>query len=153
MMTWSSPGSVCAGAPAEVAAPVEPAPAPPPKRVQVTEKSIEITEIVQFETNKAVLLPRSEELLKEVAEALKEHADIQEVEVEGHTDSQGGDKSNLKLSDARAKAVRDFLVGQGISGDRLVPKGFGETKPVADNDTEDGRYKNRRVEFKITKRK
>lgn len=153
MMTWSSPGSVCAGAPAPVVAPAEPAPAPPPKRVQVTEKSIDITEIVQFETNKAVLLPRSEELLKEVAEALKEHPEIDQVEVEGHTDSQGGDKSNLKLSDARAVAVRDFLTGQGISGDRLVPKGFGETKPVADNDTEEGRYKNRRVEFKITKRK
>jgi OOP family OmpA-OmpF porin len=153
MMTWSSPGSVCAGAPVVVAAPAEPAPAPPPKRVQVTDKKIEITEIVQFETNKAVLLPQSEELLKEVAEAFKEHPEIEEVQVEGHTDSQGGDKANMKLSDARAKAVRDFLINQGIAGSRLVAKGFGESKPVADNDTEEGRYKNRRVEFEITKRK
>lgn len=153
MMTWASPGSVCAGAAVPVVEAPVPAPAPPPKRVQVTDKKIEITEVVQFETNKAVLLPQSEELLKEVAEALKEYPAIEQVEVEGHTDSQGNDKSNLKLSEARAKAVRDFLIGQGIDGGRLVPKGYGETKPVADNETEEGRFKNRRVEFEITRRK
>jgi OmpA-OmpF porin, OOP family len=156
ILSWSSPASSCvvASPPAPVAAP-EPAPPlpPPPKRVQVTDKKIEISEIVQFETNKAILLAQSESLLKEVADALKEHPEIEEVEVEGHTDSQGGDRKNMKLSDARAKAVRDFLVKEGIAGSRLVPKGYGETKPVADNKTEEGRYKNRRVEFKINKRK
>jgi len=153
LMSWSSPGSVCAGAP--ISAPVvpEPPPPPPPKRVQVTDKKIEILETVQFETNKAILLTQSEELLNEVADVLKEHPEIEEVRVEGHTDSQGGDKANLKLSDARAKAVRDYLIGKGIDGGRLVSKGFGEAKPVADNDTEEGRFKNRRVEFEITKRK
>jgi len=153
MLSWSSPASTCEGAPAPVVAPTEPTPPPPPKRVQVTDKKIEISDIVQFETNKAVLLSQSEQLLKEVAEALKEHPEIESVDVEGHTDSQGGDKPNMKLSEARAKAVRDFLIGQGIDGGRLVAKGFGETKPVAGNDTEEGRYKNRRVEFEITKRK
>jgi len=152
MMTWSAPGSVCAGAAAPVVV-AEPTPAPPPKRVQVTDKKIEITEIVQFETGQAVLLPQSEQLLKEVAEAFTEHPEIEEVEVEGHTDSQGNDQSNMKLSEARANTVRDFLIGLGISGSRLVPKAYGETKPVADNDTEEGRYKNRRVEFNITRRK
>jgi len=154
MMSWSSPASACAGAP--IPAPVvevAPPPAPePPKRVLVTDKKIEITDIVQFETNKSILLPKSEELLNEVAAAMKEHAEIKLVQVEGHTDSQGSDKLNMKLSDARAKAVRDYLVKQGIAGDRLVPKGFGETVPVADNNTEEGRYKNRRVDFKILKR-
>ncbi len=152
MMTWSAPGSVCAGAVAPVVV-AEPTPAPPPKRVQVTDKKIEITEIVQFETGQAVLLPQSEPLLKEVAEAFTEHPEIEEVEVEGHTDSQGNDQSNMKLSEARANTVRDFLIGLGISGSRLVPRAYGETKPVADNDTEEGRYKNRRVEFNITRRK
>lgn len=154
MMSWSSPGSVCAGAQVPVPVVSEPLlPAPPPKRVQVTDKKIEITEIVQFETGKAVLLPQSEQLLKEVAEAFKEHSEIEEVEIEGHTDSQGNTRSNVKLSDARAHAVRDFLIHQGVDGSRLVSKGYGESKPVADNGTEDGRYKNRRVEFKITRRK
>ena len=152
LMSWSSPGSACAGAPVPAPVVAEPTP-PPPKRVQVTDKKIEITDIVQFETNKAVLLPQSEQLLNEVADALKEHSEIDEVRVEGHTDSQGGDKPNMKLSEARAKAVRDYLIGRGIDGSRLVAKGFGESKPVADNDTEEGRFKNRRVEFEITRRK
>jgi outer membrane protein OmpA-like peptidoglycan-associated protein len=155
LMSWSSPGSACAGAPipAPVVAVPEPAPPPPPKRVQVTDKKIEISEVVQFETNKAVLLPQSEELLNEVADALKEHAEIERIEIEGHTDAQGSDRLNMKLSDARAKAVRDYLMKKGIEGDRMTAKGFGETKPVADNNTEEGRYKNRRVEFRITKHK
>jgi OmpA-OmpF porin, OOP family len=155
MMTWSSPGSVCAGAsvpPPVVEPALTPAPPPPPARVQVTDNKIEITEIVQFETGKAILLPKSEDLLKEVAEEFKKHPEIVQVEVEGHTDSQGNTNLNVKLSESRAKAVRDFLINQGIEGSRLVPKGYGESKPVADNATEDGRYKNRRVEFKITKR-
>jgi outer membrane protein OmpA-like peptidoglycan-associated protein len=152
LMSWSSPGSACEGAPVPAPVVAEPTP-PPPKRVQITDKKIEITEIVQFETNQAVLLPQSEELLNEVADALKEHPEIEEVRVEGHTDSQGGDRKNMKLSEARAKAVRDYLIGKGVDGGRLVAKGFGESKPVADNDTEEGRYKNRRVEFEITKRK
>jgi outer membrane protein OmpA-like peptidoglycan-associated protein len=153
LLSWSSPGSACAGAPVPAPVVAEPAPPPPPKRVQVTDKKIEIMETVQFETNKAVLLPQSEPLLNEVADVLKEHAEIEEVRVEGHTDSQGGDKANMKLSDARAKTVRDYLIGKGIDGGRLVAKGFGEPKPVADNNTEEGRFKNRRVEFEITKRK
>jgi outer membrane protein OmpA-like peptidoglycan-associated protein len=155
LMSWSSPGAACAGESRPVPAPVIVAPAPeqPPKRVQVTDKKIEITEIVQFETNKSVLLPQSEQLLDEVAAALKEHPEIEEVRVEGHTDSQGTAKLNMKLSDARAAAVRNYLIGKGIDGGRLVAKGFGQTKPVADNNTEEGRYKNRRVEFEITKRR
>jgi OOP family OmpA-OmpF porin len=151
-MSWQSPGAACAGEPKPAPVVASPVPAAP-KRVQVTNQKIEIAEIVQFETNQAVLLPQSEQLLDEVAAALKEYPDIEEVRVEGHTDSQGSPKLNMKLSEARAAAVRNYLIGKGIDGSRLVAQGFGQTKPVADNNTEEGRYKNRRVEFEITKRK
>jgi OOP family OmpA-OmpF porin len=151
MLSWSSPASTCDGAPIPPPVVAAPEPAPPPKRVQVTDNKIEISDIVQFETGKSVLLPKSEELLNEVAAAMKEHAEIKLVQIEGHTDTQGGTRSNMKLSESRAKAVRDYLVKQGIDGSRLTPKGFGETVPVSDNKTEEGRYKNRRVDFKILK--
>ena len=152
MLSWSSPASSCAGAvPAPIVEVVPSAPEPP-KRVKVTDKKIEITDIVQFETNKSILLSKSEELLNEVAAAMKEHAEIKLVQIEGHTDTQGSAKLNMRLSDARAKSVRDYLIKQGIAGDRLVPKGFGQTVPVADNNSEEGRFKNRRVDFKILKR-
>ena len=79
------------------------------------------------------------------------------LEIGAHTDSKGTDAYNLKLSDARAKSVVDYLLSKGISTDRLVSKGYGETNPVADNtnidgsDNPDGRQKNRRTEFKILK--
>ncbi|MEZ4368853.1 MAG: OmpA family protein, partial [Kofleriaceae bacterium] len=72
------------------------------------------------------------------------------VRIEGHTDSQGKDADNLRLSQRRADAVRDYLIGKGIDGDRMVAKGYGETIPIADNRTKGGREINRRVEFQIT---
>jgi OmpA-OmpF porin, OOP family len=130
----------------------EPEPEPEPERVVVTREKIEITEKVQFEVNKAILLDESKGLLDEVARVMNEHPEIQVIQVEGHTDSTGGTRHNRKLSDKRAKAVRDYLVSRGVERARLVPKGFGEDVPMADNDTEEGRYQNRRVEFKILKR-
>jgi outer membrane protein OmpA-like peptidoglycan-associated protein len=151
MMSWASPASTCTVAVAPVVI-AEPPPPKPEPRVKLTDKKIEIMETVQFETGKAVLLPKSEDLLMEIVGVMKEHPEIKQVQVEGHTDSEGGTKANMKLSDARAKAVRDFLVNKGIESKRLIPKGFGETVPEADNATEEGRFKNRRVEFKILKR-
>ncbi|MBC7777818.1 MAG: OmpA family protein, partial [Phycisphaerae bacterium] len=69
--------------------------------------------------------------------------------IEGHTDSQGKDEANLVLSGKRAQACADFLIAKGIAKTRFLAKGFGETKPVADNKTADGRTKNRRVEFEL----
>jgi outer membrane protein OmpA-like peptidoglycan-associated protein len=69
--------------------------------------------------------------------------------VYGHTDSKGFAGNNLKLSKDRAAAVRSYLLGKGVAPGRLESQGFGQTKPIAPNDTEDGRSKNRRVEFKI----
>ena len=65
----------------------------------------------------------------------------------GHTDAQGKDEYNQKLSDGRAKAVMDYLVSRGVAANRLSSKGFGETQPIADNATLDGRHANRRVEI------
>ena len=71
------------------------------------------------------------------------------IEIDGYTDNTGGDDYNLKLSEQRAKAVFDFLVGKGIPKNRLSYKGFGKNNPVADNATEEGRKLNRRIEFKV----
>lgn len=74
------------------------------------------------------------------------------IEVQGHTDNVNTDAYNLKLSEERANAVKNYLVTKhGIESERLITKGYGESKPVASNDTEEGRAKNRRVEFLILK--
>jgi outer membrane protein OmpA-like peptidoglycan-associated protein len=158
MLSWSAPAYTCtavAEPPAPEPEPVpepEPPPPPPPERVEVKEDRIDITEVVQFETGSAVLLPESESLLREVAQAIKDHPEIRKVSIEGHTDARGGTRYNQKLSDDRARSVREFLIAQGVEKNRLSSKGFGKSKPIADNDTEDGMYRNRRVEFKITER-
>lgn len=132
--------------------PEEPAPEPE-KRVEVKEEAIELSEIVQFKSGSAELLPESEKLLDEVASAMKEHPEILRIRVEGHTDSRANSHYNRKLSRARARSVRKYLIGQGVPGRRLVARGYGEKDPVDTNRTPEGRYKNRRVEFKILKRK
>src|SRR5262249_35582083 len=72
------------------------------------------------------------------------------IEVEGHTDSVGGDEYNQKLSENRANAVREFLVGEGLKPEGITSQGFGKTKPVADNNTAAGRQRNRRVELVVS---
>ncbi len=104
-----------------------------------------------FETGKAELRPESSPELDRVVATLNENPKLT-IEVDGHTDNVGSNTLNLKLSQDRADAVREYLIGKGIEPDRVGGKGFGETKPVATNDTEDGRAKNRRVEFVILKK-
>ena len=123
-----------------------------PGAVRVTEKEIIILEKVEFDTAKATIKPVSNKLLDEVAQVFKEHPEILLVEVQGHTDNQGAKGLNQGLSTRRAKAVVDALVKRGIAKQRLSSKGFGQDKPIADNDTPDGRQKNRRVQFEIQKR-
>jgi len=81
-------------------------------------------------------------------ELLKNNPGIR-LEISGHTDNVGSYRANLKLSEARAKSVVDYLVGQGIDKKRLEYKGYSFNEPIADNNTEEGRSQNRRVEFKI----
>ena len=133
--------------------PPEPEPEPePPPTVVVTETKIELDRTVQFESGKAVLLEDSKKLLDDVAKVLQEHDEIRLVQVEGHTDSVGGNRANKRLSDKRAKAVRAYLIANGVAKKRLVAKGMGEDKPVADNESVEGRFKNRRVDLRILKR-
>jgi outer membrane protein OmpA-like peptidoglycan-associated protein len=129
--------------------PVE-APPPPPK-VVVTETNITIADKVQFATGSADILPVSFGLLDDVAKVFVDHPNIQMVEIQGHTDSTGAAGLNRTLSQQRAESVMHYLVGKGVAAYRMTAKGFGPDKPIADNATEDGRDKNRRVEFNIVK--
>lgn len=136
-------------------APPAPPPPPPPKkeeppaRVELRDNKIEIREKIQFEHNSSTIKEVSHSLLNEVAKVIKENPQIKKLRIEGHASSDGADDYNLRLSDARAKAVREYLISQGVAADSLVAQGFGETKPIATNDTEEGREKNRRVEFNV----
>ncbi len=118
--------------------------------VKITGGKLEILDVVYFKLNKAVIEKRSYALLDNVASVLGAHEEIKKVRVEGHTDSQGSDASNKKLSQNRANAVRKYLVDAGVDASRLDAMGFGEEKPLQDNRTKEGRAANRRVEFVIT---
>ncbi len=124
-------------------------PPPPPARVEVRDNKIEIKEKIQFEYNKAVILPASFGLLDEIKDVITKNAHIKKISIEGHASSEGDPKHNLKLSDERAKSVMKYLVDKGVDAGRLTAKGFGITRPIADNATEEGKEKNRRVEFLI----
>ena len=134
--------------------PPPPAPAPevkeevaPPPPAPKEEQGAYVFRNIYFDFDKATIKPESEPILDEVSDFLKANPNMK-MEVQGHTDSKGTAAYNLKLSDRRAAAVKAYLVkDEAIKSDRLTTKGYGLTKPVASNDTEEGRAKNRRVEF------
>lgn len=101
---------------------------------------------VLFDFNKATLKPESDSVLHRVLTFLQKDGGLK-LEVQGHTDNVGGDDYNLKLSDARSKSVLTWLTARGIPAQRLSFKGYGKNRPVATNDTDEGRAKNRRVEI------
>ncbi len=101
-----------------------------------------------FETGKATLTPESDPELKRIVQVMQENASLQ-IEISGHTDNTGSDELNNKLSQDRADAVKNYLMNAGVKSDRIRTKGYGKTKPKADNTTEEGRQMNRRVEFAI----
>jgi outer membrane protein OmpA-like peptidoglycan-associated protein len=101
---------------------------------------------VLFSSGKWDLLPGAQEKLDHVADALKNQADHRMV-VEGHTDSQGTESSNVELSQRRAQSVREYLVSRGVPADIISATGLGQSRPVADNRTAEGRANNRRVEI------
>jgi outer membrane protein OmpA-like peptidoglycan-associated protein/opacity protein-like surface antigen len=105
---------------------------------------------VNFEFNSANLTKESFSILLNALQVLTEHPEMQ-VEIQGHSDNIGSNDYNLILSEKRAKVVRDYLVANGINADRLEAKGIGESDPVADNNTIEGRTLNRRIEFKVKK--
>lgn len=106
---------------------------------------------IKFASGKAEITPDSATHLDEVVGVLTEYPSIH-LRIEGHTDSVGNAEKNQTLSQARADAVRNYLIGKGIEADRLESEGFGETKPIQDNKTARGRAANRRIEFKISSR-
>ncbi|MEO0329574.1 MAG: OmpA family protein [Pseudomonadota bacterium] len=103
---------------------------------------------ILFDTNRATLKSESRPLLVDVTSAASKCPTVS-FEIAGHTDSQGRDQYNQELSQARADAVLEFLVSSGITRSRLKAKGFGETNPIADNETAEGRSENRRIEFNV----
>jgi outer membrane protein OmpA-like peptidoglycan-associated protein len=105
---------------------------------------------VHFDSGKSTLRPESFEALNDLAEVMGFKKKMI-VEIAGHTDDVGDDVANLKLSQARAETVVKYLIGKGISKDRLTAKGYGETEPAADNSNEEGRQLNRRTEVRIIK--
>jgi outer membrane protein OmpA-like peptidoglycan-associated protein len=135
-----------AAAPEPLAAAPEPAPA---SLAAVTEPALAqklVLEGANFDFDKSFIRQEDFANLDQDVATLKEWGDVN-VEVAGHTDSIGTDEYNMGLSLRRANSVRNYLVGKGLPADRLVVKGYGESQPVAGNDTPEGRFQNRRVEL------
>jgi outer membrane protein OmpA-like peptidoglycan-associated protein len=131
--------------------PAKAEPPPPPARVELRDNKIEFKEKIQFEVNKSVIKAESNSLLHDIAEVIKKNPQVKKISIEGHASAEGDAKANKKLSDDRAKAVMDYLVKkESVEASRLTAKGWGEEKPIADNATEEGKEKNRRVEFLVT---
>jgi outer membrane protein OmpA-like peptidoglycan-associated protein len=129
--------------------PPKAAPPPPPPRVEIRNNQIVISEKIQFDLDKATIKPASNSLLDEIVATFKKNPQIKKVSIDGFASNEGGGAFNKRLSDNRAKAVMTYLVGHGVEKDRVTAKGWGTEKPIADNSTEEGREKNRRVEFNI----
>ena len=105
-----------------------------------------VTTGIKFDVNKATIKPESMGTINYVVKMMTDHPELK-FSVEGHTDSDGETAANQKLSEARSKSVLEAMVKLGISADRLTSKGHGESKPMAGNDTAEGKAQNRRVEF------
>jgi outer membrane protein OmpA-like peptidoglycan-associated protein len=131
--------------------PAEPAPAPAvvagPDCQKLFDEAI-AGEEVRFASAKARILSESDGLLDKLADVIKQCPD-EKVEIGGHTDASGSTSYNQALSERRANAVRDALIGRGANADNLSSVGYGESRPIADNKTKEGRAKNRRTEFKV----
>lgn len=138
---------------AMVTKPARAVPLPPTTNAAVVGNFIEIVGAIEFEIGSSRLRERSNAILDDVAAVLRENPGIRKVRIAAHTDSTLSRRLNRKLSTKRAFAVRRYLVNKGIAPRRLVAKGYGERWPIADNSTEQGRQKNRRVVFRILKRK
>jgi outer membrane protein OmpA-like peptidoglycan-associated protein len=126
-------------------------PAPSPSTPTSPGSRLELPQQVMFEFNRPTIKPVSFPMLDEVVATLRREPGLQ-IEVQGHTDSMGNREMNLKLSQTRADAVREYLVRKGIDGGRIAARGYGEDVPIADNRTAAGRAQNRRMELVIVGR-
>ena len=121
----------------------------PTSQAKLEGKEIVVLRPIHFEVNRAVIRQESLPILNDVAHLLDQNRTILRVRIEGHTDNDGSDKFNIRLSEERTKAVKDYLVKKGIASSRLETKGWGEKQPVVPNDTPQHKARNRRVEFHV----
>jgi OOP family OmpA-OmpF porin len=128
-----------------------PAPPPVPAPVPVKEPIV-VRDAIHFDTNRDTIKQESLAVLDDVANQIKDHAELIKIRVEGHTDNVGKRDDNISLSRRRAIAVRAYLVKVGIEADRLLAEGYGPDNPIANNESEAGRAKNRRVAFTVLDR-
>jgi outer membrane protein OmpA-like peptidoglycan-associated protein len=128
--------------------PPPPAPPPPPE-AKVEGDRIEIPGEIVFVKGSAAIAPESEDTLRVLLRALGDHAEITKLRIEGHTDDLGGTKLNKSLSQRRADSVRRWLVANGVEKKRLATAGFGASRPLAPNDSDEHRAANRRTEFHV----
>jgi OmpA-OmpF porin, OOP family len=136
------------GCATEAPAPPSSSPSPPPSALETTGS---VTLDIEFNTAKWYVKPKYNDEIKQVADFMKAHPEAKVV-IEGHTDSVGSKASNIKLSQQRAESVKAYLVNRfGIEGNRLRAVGYGPDRPIASNDTSEGRQKNRRVEAVVEK--
>lgn len=128
-----------------------------PKLARVVGDEIVIGQQVQFQvygkTRSQTVAPVSKDLMNEIRNVIQQHPEIVKIEVQGHTDDSGDDVFNQHLSEERAAAVRQWLIEAGIPGDKLSAKGYGYSRPIADNRIRQGRQQNRRVQFVIIEKK
>jgi outer membrane protein OmpA-like peptidoglycan-associated protein len=135
--------------PPEAPKPAPPPPVPPKPVAPAPPKAVPVFENVYFNENKTNVDPIAAKTLDRDGMILKENPDIK-VEIGGHTDSLGSEKANQKISEKRAESAKKYIMDKfNISGDRMMVKGYGSKKPIADDKTKEGRAKNRRVEFKV----
>lgn len=106
-------------------------------------------DVINFASGSAAIPPESTDFLNKAAAAIRSAPAGTVIEVAGHTDNTGDPASNLQLSQQRAAAVRDYLISQGVAPTSLVAKGYGDTRPVGSNDTDEGKFRNRRIEFTV----
>ena len=131
-------------------APTPPPAAEPPKTsVSVSGDRLGVPGNIVYETGKAIIKPESEPTLNALKDFMMQNPNFTRIRVEGHTDNVGKPADNMKLSTDRAMAVVTWMDAHGVSKDRLLAVGFGDTKPIADNTTEDGKAQNRRTEFRL----
>jgi OOP family OmpA-OmpF porin len=128
--------------------PPERAPPPPPAPPPIQERERIVLRGVNFEFDRAEVRADAAVILDEAARLLRENSDVR-VRVNGHTDATGPEAYNQGLSERRAEAVKNHLVENGVSANRLSTQGLGESEPIASNDTREGRALNRRVELKV----
>ena len=122
----------------------------PEVTIEIINQLNEYSKTILFDTGKSTIRKESYAVLQSIVDIMKEYPNTSFV-IEGHTDSVGSDSNNQKLSDARAASVRDYLTTIGMDASRLSSIGYGESRPIASNNTKAGRQQNRRVEISLKK--